>query len=70
MDLFWDMGHHARAHSASEKVRKWAIGAIVAGIFVLIGSAVYLLIGFKFYLGYLQEHSTYAYSDPNNYYSS
>ena len=53
MDLSWDMGHHAGAHSASEKARKWAIGAIVAGICILVGSAVYLLVGFKVYFGYL-----------------
>jgi hypothetical protein len=29
------MGHHAGAHSAAEKAKKWAIGAIVAGVCVL-----------------------------------
>ena len=31
------MGHHAGAHSAAEKARKWAIGAIAAGVCVLTG---------------------------------
>ena len=46
------MGHHAGAHSAAEKARKWAIGAIVAGFCVLDGIGAYL----GFYFGYLQKH--------------
>ena len=45
------MGHQAGAHSAAEKARKWAIGAIVAGAFVLAGFAAYLGI----YFGYLRK---------------
>ena len=46
------MGHHAGAHSAAEKARKWAVGAIGAGVCALIGLIAYSCI----YYGYLQEH--------------
>ena len=44
------MGHQDGAHSAAEKARKWAIGAIVAGICILTLFAAYLCV----YYGYLQ----------------
>ena len=46
------MGHHTGAYAAAQKAKNWAIGAIVAGIFAIIGIAAYL----GFYFGYLQEH--------------
>ena len=56
------MGHHAGAHSAAEKARKWAIGAIIAGVFVLAGFAAYL----GLYFGYLRWHM-HAYNNSNYY---
>ena len=46
------MGHQDGAHSAADKARKWAIGAIVAGICILTVFAAYLCV----YYGYLLSH--------------
>ena len=51
MNLSWDMGHHAHAHSAAEKARKCAVGPIVAGVCVLTGLTVFLCV----YYEYLRE---------------
>ena len=36
------MGYHAGAHSASEKAKTFAIGAIIAGLCALAAYAAYL----------------------------